>query len=321
MATLSHITDPQLKRQIARNLQIHAWYMKSVNEAEVFDLADFELKVLHGLYRHEGSPDTLTAGSINDLARTGRAITYQVVNKRTGERAPEKTFDVAVFLKNFYPFEKLILNYDSFSPSGQLAGSVTIVTPDIPTDYVSVQFANEIETVYNGRSLSQRELAEVIGVPQIGLAVGLTADLRSLIEAAAATVPGVTTQTTSGIEGRRSSNSGRHNRGDGSDTAFYLNGRLLSVGNAEDRSIIERVITAFIQIARSRGFRPSVGVANHTYPRSRWYMNGTSFHLDIAAGRGYTRPDGRSIVAAIWGGSGSTANVPPPDWLRRAFYT
>lgn len=321
MATLAHITDPQLKRQVARNLQIHAWYMKSVNDAEVFDLADFELTVLHGLYRHEGSPDTLTPGSINDLARTGRAITYQVVNKRTRERAPEKTFDVAVFLKNFYPFDKLILNYDSFSPNGDLAGSITIVVPNIPQEYVNVQFANQIETVYNGRVLSQQELAEVTGVPQAGLAVGLTSDLRSVLEAATATVPGVTSRTTSGIEGRRNSSSGRHNRGDGSDTAFYLNGRLLSIGNAEDRAIIERVVTAFIQIARARGLRPSVGVANHTYPRSRWYMGGTSFHLDIAAGRGYARPDGGSIVPAIWGGSGSTSNVPPPDWLRRAYYT
>ena len=117
MATLAHITDPSQRRQIARNLQIHAWYMKTVSDANVFDLADFELSVLHGLYRHEGSPDTLTAGSINDLARTGRAITYQVINKRTRAPAAEKTFDVAVFIKNYMPFEKLILNYDSFNPN------------------------------------------------------------------------------------------------------------------------------------------------------------------------------------------------------------
>lgn len=314
MATsLAHITDPTQKRQIARNLQIHAWYIKSVNDADVFDLADFELAVLHGLYRHEGSADTLTAGSINDLARTGRAITYYVVNKRTREPAPEKTFDVAVFLKNFYPFEKLILNYDSYNPAGRLAGSITIVVPEIPENYVDIQFANEIETQYNGRVLSAQELSEVIGVPQVGLAVNLSDDLTSVLEAAAATVPGISLQTTSGI--RPGSSSGRHTRGDGSDTALRYNGRLLSVGNAEDRLIIIQFVTSFIRIARARGFQPSVGVANHTYPRSRWYMNGSSFHLDIAAGRGYSRPDGRQIAAAIWGGSGSTASVPPPQWL------
>lgn len=317
MTTLAHITDPSLRRQIARNLQVQAWYMKSIAEAEVFDLEDYELSVLHGLYRHEGSPDTLTAGSVNDLAQTGRAITYQVINKRTHQRAPAKTFDVAIFIKNFFPYEKLILNYDSYSPRGELAASITIIIPQITENYIDISFANEIVTTYNGRPLSTQEFTEVTGVPQVGLNVNLSNDLRSLLEAAAGAVPGITLQTTSGV--RPGSSSGRHTRGDGSDTSLRFNGRLLSVGSAEDRVLIEQFVTAFIQIARARGFSPSVGVANHTFPRSRWYMNGTSFHFDIAANRGYTRADGRQIFPAIWGGSGATREVPPPLWLVNAY--
>lgn len=316
MATLAHITDPSQRRQIARNLQIHAWYMKTVADANVFDLADFELSVLHGLYRHEGSPDTLTAGSINDLARTGRAITYQVINKRTRAPAAEKTFDVAVFIKNYMPFEKLILNYDSFNPNGNLAGSITIVVPTIPENYIDITFANEIETVYNGRQFTSGELAEVTGVPQVGLSVNLTDQLTEVLEAAAATIPGISLQTTSGV--RPGSSSGRHTSGNASDTALNYNGRRLTVGSAEDRALIEQFTAAFFQIARSRGFQPSAGVANHNYPRNRWYMGGSVFHFDIAAGRN-TTPSGRPVVAAVWGGSGATRDVPPPDWLRRVY--
>lgn len=315
MATLAHITDPAQKRQIARNLQIHAWYMKTVADADVFDLNDFELAVLHGLYRHEGSPDTLTAGSINDLAQTGRAITYQVINKTTRQPAPERTFDVAVFLKNFMPFEKLILNYDSYNPNGNLAASITIVVPTIPYNYVDINFANEIETTYNGRTFTSDELAEVTGVPQIGLSVNLSDDLTTILEATASTIAGLSLETTSAV--RPGSSSGRHTRGDASDTALIYNGRRLTVEFAEDRELIQQFVTTFIQIARSRGFQPSVGVANHERPKSQWYMNGEVFHFDIAAGRGYSRPGGGQIVATVWGNGSRLAGA--PQWLKDVY--
>lgn len=166
MATLAHITNPATKRQVARNLQVQAWYIKAVNDADVFDLDSFELRVLHGLYRHEGTPETLSPGSVNDLARFGRAITYQVVNKRTNQQVTDKAFDVAVFLKNFMPFDKLILEYDNFNPDGSLMGAITIIIPNIPENTNGLTFKNEIETKYNGNVFSSGELVEVIEGPQ-----------------------------------------------------------------------------------------------------------------------------------------------------------
>lgn len=165
MSTLDHITDPNQRRQVARNLQIHAWYMKVVNDLEAYDLNDFALTVVSGLYRHEGSSNPPEEGSINFLAQSGRAITYRVVNRRSFNLAPEMTFDVALFIKNFLPFERLILDYDTYDPSGQMASNITIVTPEIPADYVSATFSNEVETRFNGELFSAGELAELGGPP------------------------------------------------------------------------------------------------------------------------------------------------------------
>jgi hypothetical protein len=122
---------------------------------------------------------------------------------------------------------------------------------------------------------------------------------------------GVTVVTTSGY--RAGPGSGRH-LGDASDIALYSGGRRLSVSNAADRAIIQTFSQNFINNARAQGYTPSVGWANHTYPSSQWYMGGNTGHYDIAVGNSID-PD-RSTV---WGGSGATAHVRPPNWLTSLF--
>ena len=122
---------------------------------------------------------------------------------------------------------------------------------------------------------------------------------------------GVTVVTTSGY--RAGPGSGRH-LGDASDIALYSGGRRLSVSNAADRAIIQTFSQNFINNARAQGYTPSIGWANHTYPSSQWYMGGNTGHYDIAVGNSID-PD-RSTV---WGGSGATAHVRPPNWLTSLF--
>jgi hypothetical protein len=122
---------------------------------------------------------------------------------------------------------------------------------------------------------------------------------------------GVTVVTTSGY--RAGPGSGRH-LGDASDIALYSGGRRLSVSNAADRAIIQTFSQNFINNSTAAGYSPSIGAANHTYPSSQWYMGGNTFHYDIARGNSIDINRG-----AYWGGSGSTANVPPPNWLASLF--
>lgn len=128
---------------------------------------------------------------------------------------------------------------------------------------------------------------------------------------AAGNASGVRVVTTSGF--RAGPGSGRH-LGDASDVALYSGDRRLSVSNAADRAIIATFSQNFINEARAQGYTPSVGAANHTYPQNQWYMGGNTFHYDIAVGNSIGSDRG-----TVWGGSGETAHVRPPNWLTSLF--
>ena len=165
MATLNHITDPAQRVRVARNLQLHAWYLSIINKSSLFDHSSYELAVEQGLYK-PSSGETLTANSVNYLAQYGRAVVYNVVNRITRQVDVTKTFDVAVFIKDFLPFDRLILDYDTYSPTGELASSFIVVTPEVPENYLGIRFANSIETIYNGTTQSATELVEILGQGQ-----------------------------------------------------------------------------------------------------------------------------------------------------------
>lgn len=165
MATLNHISDTTQRLQIARNLQMHAWYLSVINKSRLFDHNAYELAVEQGLYKRSAQ-ETLTAGSVNDLGQTGRAVVYSVVNRVTRKVDVVKTYDVAVFVKDFLPFDKLVLEYDTYNPNGELAGYFIITTPNVPENYLGITFDNAIATTYNGATTSGTELVEVLGKAQ-----------------------------------------------------------------------------------------------------------------------------------------------------------
>jgi len=157
MANIDHVTNPEQRRRIARNLQVHAWIMASINNATVFDLGNSKMVVDQGIYKPKGKAPT--ANSTLDLAQYGRAVTYRVVNKATGQLSPEKIFDVAQHIRTFFPHDKIIIEYDQYDPTiegDEVTTCFTIHTPEIPADYVSASFKTtpEVATTYNGYLLS-----------------------------------------------------------------------------------------------------------------------------------------------------------------------
>lgn len=101
-----------------------------------------------------------SGNSINDLRRTGRAVVYQLIDKN-GETDHQKTFDLAVFWKDYINYDKLILDYDTFDPNGQLTSQIVLVMPEVPSDY-DVSYAFDVETIYNGELQSKNELLEIL---------------------------------------------------------------------------------------------------------------------------------------------------------------
>jgi len=105
--------------------------------------------------------ETPSANSINDYRRTGRAIGYQIIDKK-GKSDPVASFDLASFWKDYANYNKLILEYDTYNVDGSITGTVFIVLPEISSLGDDIRYSKLIETVYNGESQSKSDLQEIL---------------------------------------------------------------------------------------------------------------------------------------------------------------
>jgi hypothetical protein len=148
--------DGTERRQLARNLYLHAELFRSIN-GNIDFFKDVRLIVAEGVYR--GGPIEEIDGE-NLLKQDGRFVVYKVVDEN-GEIDYERTFDVAEYWKDYADYEKLILEYDTWDPSGKLNAQIAVQMPKVPFTY-DVKFSNDIETRYNGILFSKNELVEVL---------------------------------------------------------------------------------------------------------------------------------------------------------------
>lgn len=187
------------RKQIARNLVLHAHAMNMVSSN--IEFAQHRLVVSDGIYEpnpdfeiselnagtekaaeklaqqfprgsYGKGPDgwiarvplytgeTPSGGSINDLRRTGRAIGYQLIDKN-GKTDPRKSFDLAVYWKDYLDYDKLTLDYDTFDPSGELTCSIILEMPEVTTSW-DVSYRYGLETTYNGALQTINELLEIL---------------------------------------------------------------------------------------------------------------------------------------------------------------
>lgn len=101
-----------------------------------------------------------TANSINDLRREGRAIGYQLIDKH-GKTDPRKSFDLALFWKDYIDYDKLSLDYDTFDPNDELTTTIFLQIPQVPTSW-EVKYKYDLETTYNGELQAKNELLEIL---------------------------------------------------------------------------------------------------------------------------------------------------------------
>ena len=155
-SSLGHIGKAADRAQIARNLLLHADIMNIINsEKDLFP--DIKMKVSEGLY--EAGPNE-TLGGDNILKADGRMVGYHVFNGN-GQLDLERTFDVAVHIKDNARFKRLVLDYDPYNPDGSLTATILVELPHIPSSY-DVVFDQKIESQFNGNLFSKKELVEVL---------------------------------------------------------------------------------------------------------------------------------------------------------------
>jgi hypothetical protein len=159
--TLTHILDDNVRLKLAKQYTLHARVLRAVNSYNaVKEFKDFRLQVVEGLYRAEDGEELDVSDGLNFLMSRGRAVVYELINMK-GEIAIEKTFDLAVYLKDTLNFEKLILDYDNYNPDGSLNAQIIVIMPEITPPW-TVTYKNEVETRYNNFSQVTNELMEAL---------------------------------------------------------------------------------------------------------------------------------------------------------------
>jgi len=101
-----------------------------------------------------------TAGGFNAERRFGRGIGYQLID-RNGKSDPVRTYELAVYWKDYIDYNELELAYDTFDPSGDLVASILLTMPEVPESY-DVSFSYDLKTTYNGTLQAKNELLEIL---------------------------------------------------------------------------------------------------------------------------------------------------------------
>jgi len=145
------------KFQIARNLYLHAELIKKTIVNSDFD--DYRLVVAEGIYV-PAEKETVTTQSVNDLKQSGRAVVYQLYGTN-GKIDFSKSFDLAVYWKDYCDYEKIILDYDTYDPSGEPSCQIVAVMPNVPESF-DISFQRKVETTFNTKLQSSNELVEIL---------------------------------------------------------------------------------------------------------------------------------------------------------------
>ena len=156
--SFNHESFNFVRRQIARNLVLHAMAMKTITENPIH-FNDVRLSVSEGVL-DTTEPTYRFADDISLQKSKGELIYYQVIGQN-GQIDFEKTFEVAEYWKDFVQFEKIILDYDEYNTDESLTASIGLLMPSIPEDF-DVQFMKEVETQFNNHIQSKGELIEIL---------------------------------------------------------------------------------------------------------------------------------------------------------------
>jgi len=145
------------KKQLARNLYLHAELMKKTLLTSEF--SEHRLTVAEGVYV-PAEKETVTPDSTNDLKQTGRAVVYQLYGVN-GKIDFSKSFDLAVFWKDYCDYNKIILDYDTYDPNGEISCQIVVEMPNVPESF-DIFFGRKVETRFNTKLQSQNELVEIL---------------------------------------------------------------------------------------------------------------------------------------------------------------
>lgn len=158
------------KQQMAKNYFVISELMKLVSNSNHHptELENHSLIVVEGYYAPEkygiGSlekrqTEVLTTNSTLDMRSKGRAAVFELRDQK-GKVDKEATFELAKIWSDAGTFDKLILDYDTYDPSGELNAQIIIEVPDIKS-YSNIKFKRNVQTLFNNNVQSNDALVEI----------------------------------------------------------------------------------------------------------------------------------------------------------------
>ena len=155
-ATSLNTSNVEDRQQVLRNLYVHAELFRMIN-GNVDMFKDVRLVVVEGVYR--GGPFETVAGD-NLLKQQGRLVVYKVYDEN-GEIDHERTFDLAVYWKDYGRYDKISLEYDLWDPDKKFNSQIAVYTPNVPESF-DIDFGMDVETRWNGNVTTKNELIEIL---------------------------------------------------------------------------------------------------------------------------------------------------------------
>ncbi len=156
------------KKQVARNYIAHMELTKRCMGI-TSKWAEHELRVIEGYYAKELyglggppglTPETITPESLLDLRTKGRGVVYELYGP-DGNIDAEGTYDLISELADVGLYDKLILDYDSYDPSGNINVQIIVQIPDIPKNY-TIRYEQISQTLFNNKVQSNNSFVEPI---------------------------------------------------------------------------------------------------------------------------------------------------------------
>lgn len=145
------------RQYVTLQLYVHAEFIRAVRNNPEFEN--------HRLVPVESIGDSLQAQTSTDInadKRVGRIVTYELYND-LGEIDIPKSYDLAVFWKDYTSYDRIILWYDRFDPSTKLHCQIILETPYLSSSLTLSNPESRISTRFNGFTISSQDLLEILG--------------------------------------------------------------------------------------------------------------------------------------------------------------
>jgi hypothetical protein len=117
------------------------------------------IHVVEGFYVPNPGEE-LEIDSLNYQMNKGQAVVYEL-RDRNGLIPIRQTYEIAEHIKDYYNFEKMILDYDTYNPNGELNAQIIVVMPEVTAQW-TVSYDQKIETRYNNYVQTNGELIELL---------------------------------------------------------------------------------------------------------------------------------------------------------------